>query len=116
MDPSPQSAHSWCRSVYSWQVIQERARVTKELEALGWEVIPSSSNFVLATVPASFNGGAANVYAELKAQEILVRYVLVSRQWEHFSCGICGAPVARRKRSQCRIPHVPLMRAELSWQ
>jgi histidinol-phosphate aminotransferase len=83
----------WEESAKTWEkVIQERARVTKELEALGWEVIPSSSNFVLATVPASFNGGAANVYAELKAQEILVRYFAkIERLQDKLRCTI-GTP------------------------
>eukprot|EP00668_Euglena_longa_P004255 GGOE01004990.1.p1 GENE.GGOE01004990.1~~GGOE01004990.1.p1 ORF type:complete len:366 (-),score=93.23 GGOE01004990.1:339-1436(-) len=59
----------------TWSKVRaERVRMTKELQALGWMVPPSSSNFVLATVPPSFNGGAAKVAEALKNQNIFVRY------------------------------------------
>lgn len=55
-----------------WEQIKaERQRVTDELTAMGWEVIPSQANFLLATVPGG-NGKAA--YEGLKAQGILVRF------------------------------------------
>lgn len=55
-----------------WEQIKaERQRVTDELTAMGWGVIPSQANFVLATVPGG-NGKAA--YEGLKSQGILVRF------------------------------------------
>ncbi len=53
------------------RVREERARLTGELEALGFEVTPSAANFVLARVPG---GDGAAVYEGLKARGILVRY------------------------------------------
>jgi histidinol-phosphate aminotransferase len=53
------------------QVKAERQRVTDELTAMGWGVIPSQANFLLATVPGG-NGKAA--YMGLKQQGILVRF------------------------------------------
>lgn len=49
----------------------ERARVTDELQQLGWTVLPSHANFILATVP---RGRARDAYDGLKEQGILVRY------------------------------------------
>jgi histidinol-phosphate aminotransferase len=55
-----------------WQDVRnERARVTAGLVELGWSVIPSQANFLLATAPDG-NGQAA--YQGLKRQGILVRY------------------------------------------
>jgi histidinol-phosphate aminotransferase len=55
-----------------WQAVrEERDRLSAELTARGWNVIPSQANFILATVPGG-DGGV--VYARLKAQGILVRY------------------------------------------
>ncbi len=56
----------------TWTKIRaERGRLTSELQALGWSVLPSQANFVLATVPG---GRAARVHAMLKARGVLVRY------------------------------------------
>ncbi|HOO76520.1 MAG TPA: histidinol-phosphate transaminase [bacterium] len=51
---------------------RERGRLSRELEALGFEVFPSSSNFVLvrAGTPAS----ARRIFEELRERRILVRY------------------------------------------
>ncbi len=55
-----------------WEYVRkERARLTKELNSMGWKVIPSQANFVLVNVPDN-NGKAA--YLGLKEQGILVRY------------------------------------------
>lgn len=55
-----------------WEMVRnERRRLTAELTALGYEVIPSQGNFVLARVPG---GGARQIYQRLKQQGILVRY------------------------------------------
>jgi histidinol-phosphate aminotransferase len=56
----------------TWQHIRaERRRLTDELTALGWTVLPSHANFILATVPG---GNARAAYLGLKQQGILVRY------------------------------------------
>ncbi len=58
----------------TWARIRaERERLTRGLEGLGWSVLPSQANFVLATVPP---GGvrAGEVHAQLKARGILVRF------------------------------------------
>jgi histidinol-phosphate aminotransferase len=69
------AAESWCL------VRQERRRLTEQLIAMGFAVLPSQSNFVLATVPAAGTGAlmageaqAPALYRRLKAQGILVRY------------------------------------------
>lgn len=56
----------------SWDHVRaERARVSQELAALGWTVLPSHANFVLATVAG---GDGRSVYLGLKQQGILVRW------------------------------------------
>jgi histidinol-phosphate aminotransferase len=56
----------------TWQAVRtERARISAELARRGWQVIPSQTNFVLATCPG---GRAADVYRDLKRKGILVRY------------------------------------------
>jgi histidinol-phosphate aminotransferase len=56
----------------SWQKIKsERARVIAELKQLGWQVLPSQANFILATVPS---GRGKETYLELKKLGILVRF------------------------------------------
>jgi histidinol-phosphate aminotransferase len=56
-----------CRS----QVITSRERLRTELQQLGFEVFPSSSNFVFVR---HANTAAETIYNELKAAGILVRY------------------------------------------
>jgi histidinol-phosphate aminotransferase len=63
----------------TWVKIRaERDRLTHALEGLGWTVLPSQANFVLATVPRGVGGEgrgrAAQVLASLKAKGVLVRY------------------------------------------
>ncbi|MGD2170737.1 MAG: histidinol-phosphate transaminase [Gammaproteobacteria bacterium] len=53
------------------RVIATRERVAGELERLGFGVFPSSANFVFARAPG---GKAENLYLDLKAAGILVRY------------------------------------------
>ena len=56
----------------SWEHVRaERQRLTDELNAIGWNVIPSQANFVFATVPG---GHAKAAYQGLKEQGILVRF------------------------------------------
>jgi len=54
------------------KVRRTRARLTQGLEALGWRVIPSQSNFVFARVRAPHS--ARECYEKLKARKILVRF------------------------------------------
>lgn len=58
----------------SWKkVIDERQRMTHELKALGFAVLPSASNFVLAS-PTPGGLAAADIYRSLKDRGIFVRY------------------------------------------
>lgn len=57
---------------YTWdQIRSERQRVTEELTNLGWKVLPSHANFVLAAAP---DGKGRDHYLRLKQQGILVRF------------------------------------------
>src|SRR3984957_15079530 len=57
----------------TWAKIRtERERLTRALEGIGWSVLPSQANFVLAGVPVA--RGAAQVHSALKARGVLVRY------------------------------------------
>jgi histidinol-phosphate aminotransferase len=56
----------------TWEAVRaERARLSSELGKRGFEVIPSQANFVFARCP---RGNAAELYAALKRQGILVRF------------------------------------------
>jgi histidinol-phosphate aminotransferase len=56
----------------TWQQVRaERQRLAVELEQLGWSVLPSQANFVLATCP---DGSGRDAYLGLKEQGILVRH------------------------------------------
>ena len=55
------------------RVVAERGRLTAELTAVGFDVLPSRANFVLATVPDD-GPTAADLYAGLKRRGVLVRY------------------------------------------
>jgi len=56
----------------SWdQVKSERQRVSSELTQMGWNVLPSQANFILAGAP---DGRGKEAYLALKKQGILVRY------------------------------------------
>ncbi|MCS7033575.1 MAG: histidinol-phosphate transaminase [Phycisphaerae bacterium] len=56
----------------TWEHVKsERLRVSEELAAMGWGVIPSRANFILASVPG---GRARDAWLRLKEQGILVRY------------------------------------------
>ena len=55
-----------------WENIRdERQRVSAELTQLGWTVLPSHANFILAAAP---NGKGREAYLGLKEQGILVRF------------------------------------------
>jgi histidinol-phosphate aminotransferase len=56
----------------TWNHVRsERQRLTSELEALGWSVLPSQANFLLATLPG---GRGREMYLGLKRQGILIRW------------------------------------------
>jgi histidinol-phosphate aminotransferase len=56
----------------SWEHVKnERARLTEELRQVGWSVLPSQANFILATCPG---GRGHETYLGLKRQGILVRH------------------------------------------
>lgn len=56
----------------SWDHVKsERQRVSSELTQLGWKVLPSEANFILAGCP---DGRGRDAYLGLKRQGILVRY------------------------------------------
>jgi histidinol-phosphate aminotransferase len=56
----------------TWQYVkEERKRVTEELQGMGWSVLPSQANFILAIVP---DGRGKEAYLGLKEQGILVRF------------------------------------------
>ena len=62
---------AWMRSNVA-KVVKTRARFVRELEARGWDVIPSESNFVFARPPAPAK--AAALFESLRARNIFVRY------------------------------------------
>jgi histidinol-phosphate aminotransferase len=56
----------------SWEHVKsERQRLSSELTQMGWKVLPSHANFILAVAP---DGRGKDVYLGLKRQGILVRY------------------------------------------
>ena len=58
------------------RVIKTRERVTKELESLGFEVLPSSSNFIMAT---HNEFSMKEMFEYLKAQKVFIRYFSLPR-------------------------------------
>ena len=61
-----------CKNANADKVRASRAKLTADLEALGFVVLPSQSNFMLVTPPES--AAAGDLYEALKARGILVRY------------------------------------------
>jgi len=56
----------------SWDHVRsERQRISSELTQMGWTVLPSQANFILAACP---NGRGREMYLGLKEQGILVRF------------------------------------------
>lgn len=64
---------SYAESTWA-KVRQSRLVLHQELADLGFGIIPSETNFLLADVPASIRLSAADIYAQLKRADILVRY------------------------------------------
>jgi len=52
------------------KIVRSRRRLTRQLEALGFTVLPSQANFIFARPPMP----AGELYEKLKARRILVRY------------------------------------------
>ena len=58
----------------TWQAVrEERDRLAEALQARGYEVVPSQSNFLLAGPPPT-GPDAATIYRSLKRRGVLVRY------------------------------------------
>ena len=58
------------------KVVKTRERVTNELEGLGFEVLPSSSNFIMAT---HNEYSMKEMFEYLKAQKVFIRYFSLPR-------------------------------------
>lgn len=67
------------------RVMASRARLTASLAALGFEVVPSSANFVFAKHPAH---DAAQLAAKLREKEIFVRHFNAPRVNQHLRISI----------------------------
>lgn len=73
-------------------VIETREQLTADLSALGFDVLPSHANFVLASHP---DHAACDLFAKLRAQGIIVRYWNAGRISNHLRITV-GTP------DQCR--------------
>jgi len=62
------------------KVIASRERLTADLQALGFDVVPSAANFVFARHPEH---DAATLAARLKEKEIFVRHFKMPRIDQH---------------------------------
>ena len=62
---------AWMRANVA-KVVKTRARFVRQLEARGWNVIPSESNFVFARPPAPAD--AKTIFEYLRSRNIFVRY------------------------------------------
>lgn len=67
------------------KVIASRKRLTDELKALGFDVVPSAANFVFARHPAH---DAAALAASLREKEIFVRHFRLPRIDQHLRISI----------------------------
>lgn len=67
------------------KVIASRERMTRELAALGFDVVPSAANFVFARHPGH---DAATLAASLKEKEIFVRHFKLPRIDQHLRISI----------------------------
>lgn len=67
------------------RVIDSRTRLIASLEALGFAVVPSAANFVFAKHPGH---DAAEISAQLRAQEIFVRHFNAPRINQHLRISI----------------------------
>jgi histidinol-phosphate aminotransferase len=58
------------------KIKRTRARLVESLSAMGFDVFPSESNFILTRPPG---GVARDIYEQLKERKILVRYFPIRR-------------------------------------
>ena len=74
----------------TWRAVStQRDRLTRQLAERGFEVLPSSANFLLVRPPAGLD--AASLYASLKRRGILVRYFDQARLRDRLRITV-GAP------------------------
>ena len=90
------------------KVIASRERLTAELKALGFEVVPSAANFVFARHPAH---DAATLAASLKEKEIFVRHFKLPRIDQHLRISIgtdaeCDALIDALRALIARAPEL----------
>jgi len=59
----------------SWEAVKsQRARLSEALSGLGFDVLPSQSNFLLCTVNPEWGRSAGGLYRALAKRNILIRY------------------------------------------
>ena len=80
-------------------IMQSRSSLTAELEQLGFDVLPSVANFILARHPQH---DAATLAAQLRQRGVLVRHFRLARIDQHLRITIgtdaqCAALVAALK-------------------
>jgi len=70
-------------------IVNTRNWTVNQLQERGFEVLPSSANFVFAKVPAKQEGGAEKLFKKLSDRGVLVRYWSKPRheQWLRISIG-----------------------------
>lgn len=67
--------HGWEQAAIGWQSVRaERRAMAAALAEMGFECLPSQTNFLLVTMPARAQHTAAGLYEWLKKNGILVRY------------------------------------------
>ncbi len=71
------------------EVKRERARLARELAALGFEVTPSQANFLFVSPP---DRDAAGYFATLRAEAVIARYFPNDPATEEFVRITVGTP------------------------
>ena len=74
------------------KIIQTRATLAQALEARGWQVLPSASNFLFAKPPVN----AAELFAALRERHIFVRYFPAEKTKDYLRITI-GTPAEVEK-------------------
>ena len=88
LEQRPYAAETWAK------VRAGRARMSSALSALGFEVAPSQSNFLLASVPA--RASAPALQRELETRGVLVRYFAEPRLLDKLRISI-GTPAENER-------------------
>ena len=68
------------------RIVATRERVAGELEKRGFRVVPSAANFLFVAPPAGIS--AADLFADLRAKNILVRYFPGGRTGNHLRVSV----------------------------